>query len=500
MMNSNVGGNDAAHDGGGLYLTNSSILTGTNAARIGQNGYPNSARYGGGAYLDGSRLTFAGSIAQNIASERGGGIAALNSSTLTVAGATLHKNTATGYGGGIYAHDSTLTMDHTHMHRNTGERGGALFQGGTNAVADLRNTLIYSNTVTAPYGAGVRSEGGAVTMTHATLAHNVNGAGYSQSQTQGLALNSIAWGNESGGFWVTSGNLTGACSLDQSFNAGPNLDPQFVLPGHGEDYHLVPGSPAIDRCATGLPNDLDMAARPIGTNYDAGAYEYPHAVTLTPNRTSTQAPGAVAHYNHTLTNLGTTADTYELTIHSDLGWSVTSPSGPTVTLNAGESTSIAVNVTVPTGVLSGTVDTTRITATSTTHSGLSAQATDTTSVSAIPGFTFTPAHESEEVSADQTYLYERWLTNTGNYTDTFDLSITSSQGWSSLTDPSPRVLPMGASMPITISVTIPPHSNGQSEICVVTASSHASGGSADAQLTVTVEGTMVYLPLVQKGP
>jgi hypothetical protein len=497
LMNSHVGGNDAAHDGGGLYLTNGSIMTGTNLARIGRDRYPNSARYGGGIYLDGSRLTFAGSIAYNTAGERGGGIAALGASDLTIARAVLQLNTAVGYGGGIYAQDSHLNVHHSQMHRNVGERGGAISQEGAGAAADLSNTLVYSNTSTAGLGAGIRSEAGSVTMTHMTLAHNISGAGYSQSNTEGLAVNSIAWGNDNGGFWVTSGNLTGACSLDQTGNAGPNLDPQFLSPGLGEDYHLSGGSPAIDRCSTGLLSDLDDVTRPIGNGYDAGTYELPYAVTLEPDHTSTEVPGDDAHYHHTLTNAGITTDTYTLELHSDLGWSVSSPSSPTVKLGPGQSAPITVDVIVPSSAMSGTMNTTRLMIDSAAAPGLNAEIVDKTIVGFVPGMTLTPANEVKQVSPNRTYTYKRWLTNTGNYADTFDLSLTSSQGWSSLVDPTPLNLPMGDTAPVSIRVTIPGHSGGQSETCVLTVSSHGGAGPMTAQIMLNVE-VNVYLPLVQR--
>jgi predicted outer membrane repeat protein len=269
-----LGGNAATHDGGGAYLTNDATLTGGSLASIGWNGYPNTARYGGGVYLENSSLDFAGRMTDNAASAGGGGIAALDGSTLTIRDAALQRNTAEGSGGGIYAQDGTVHVNRTRMDRNTARWGGAFFQTGAASVADLHNTLIYSNTATARLGAGIRSAGGIVTMTHTTLAHNVNGAGYSQENTEGFAVNSIAWGNEHGGFWVTSGTLSGECSLDQTENAGPALNPQFIAPGEGEDYHLDGGSPAVDRCSTGLAHDLDGVARPIGEGYDAGAYEY----------------------------------------------------------------------------------------------------------------------------------------------------------------------------------------------------------------------------------
>ena len=54
-------------------------------------------------------------------------------------------------------------------------------------------------------------------------------------------------------------------------------DPLFILPAWGRtgDYHLQPGSPAIDAgTATGAPTvDLEGNPRPAGTGYDIGAYE-----------------------------------------------------------------------------------------------------------------------------------------------------------------------------------------------------------------------------------
>ncbi|MCX8173266.1 MAG: Ig-like domain-containing protein [Thermoplasmata archaeon] len=55
-------------------------------------------------------------------------------------------------------------------------------------------------------------------------------------------------------------------------------DPRFLNPaaGTGGNYHLQPGSPAIDNgTATGAPGiDLDGVSRPQGDGYDIGAYEH----------------------------------------------------------------------------------------------------------------------------------------------------------------------------------------------------------------------------------
>ncbi|CAG0931831.1 hypothetical protein TFLX_02303 [Thermoflexales bacterium] len=177
---------------------------------------------------------------------------------------------AAGSGGAIYVSDSTLNVVHTYLHRNSAHRGGAIYQTGATASAQIANSLIYSNAVSIALGAGIRTTGGgAFTVTHTTLASNVGGSGF--SGVASAVSNTIAWGNSMEGF--STAPITSSCTIDDSGNAGANVDPQFVAPGAGENYHLDSDSPAIDACDTGLPLDLDNRARPIGTRYDMGAYE-----------------------------------------------------------------------------------------------------------------------------------------------------------------------------------------------------------------------------------
>ncbi len=282
-----------------------------------------------------------------------------------------------GAGGALYANESSTHIAHTYFYSNTAVRGGAIHQIGSNALADVANSLIYSNTATANFGSGIRSEGGAFTVTHVTLANNVNGAGYSQSNTEGYAENSIAWGNENGGFWITSGPLTGICNIDQSNNVGSATDPHFADAAHG-DFHLLGDSPAIDVCVDGLSPDLDNTPRPVGADYDMGAYEYAYGLAFAPdNESRGSSPGGVV-YTHTLTNTGGVADTFTLTTQSSNGWSVTLEPASSIALSAGQTVPITASLSIPEGVVSGTVDTLIITATSGADPDLTASVTDTT--------------------------------------------------------------------------------------------------------------------------
>jgi predicted outer membrane repeat protein len=325
--------NEATHYGGGVYLANGSALY-SNGARIGWAGvstFANEALRGAGIYALNSTVEFAGTIVNNVAADRGGGIYANAStvildgghvlsntagavgggirmwgaSTLVVSGgstigyneslsgeggaiaaggtpdiditdATLLYNSASGYGGAIYLGAGTLDVSRAVLHHNSALRGGAIYQTGS-AASIVQNSLIYANTTSAAFGAGIRAEGGGFMVTHVTLADNVGGAGYSQFGTSSWADNSIAWGNSHGGFGGAF--VAASCNVDQNGNVGSNVDPQFV---GGGDYHLAFGSPAVDACGSGISPDLDGVVRPNGPAYDMGAYESPFSYIYLP--------------------------------------------------------------------------------------------------------------------------------------------------------------------------------------------------------------------------
>ncbi|HSD85663.1 MAG TPA: choice-of-anchor Q domain-containing protein, partial [Anaerolineae bacterium] len=182
----------------------------------------------------------------------------------------ISSTVSNGNGGAIYTNGSLLQINNTYLHRNEAVRGGAIYQENAAARGWLSNTLIYSNTSLVSFGAGIRNAGGALTLTHVTAANNLGGAGFSPGSAQSYVYNTIIWGNSV----AASGALTAAaCNIDQGGTAGPANDPLFIGAGAAENYHLDSGSPAIDACATGLPRDLDNAARPYGPQFDMGAYE-----------------------------------------------------------------------------------------------------------------------------------------------------------------------------------------------------------------------------------
>jgi len=149
-------------------------------------------------------------------------------------------------------------------------------------------------------------------------------------------------------------------------------------------------------------------------------------------------PGQVVTFSHTLTNTGTDADTF--TFATQGGWSPAITPSP-ATLGRGEARTVTITFQVPPGTISGTVNATIITATSTSAAqfGLTRQADvkDTTTVGASPGVAVSkiwssPVTEGWCVSLsdepeDVTYAFQ--LANTGNLTDTFEITATSSNGF-----------------------------------------------------------------------
>lgn len=303
-----------ANEGGAIYAIDGAEVA-CDGTEFGGDANGNMAMGGSGGaiFLDNSAFSAENCTFQNNAAvQHGGAIAAHNGSSLSIDAnymnpptpiqanertwnsptaqtATLcnpltnqcsnfHNNTADnnadndGNGGAVYVFNSTLNLNNTYLHRNSGFLGGAIYQSGSTAAADVTNSLIYSNSISGAAGAGIRVNSGVFTVTHVTLAHNV-GAGYSAATgTTNRVYNSISWGNMGDGFEGAFAATN--CNIDQSGTVGAAVNPQFVAPGSGEDYHISSGSTAVDACATGLATDLDNIMRPVDNGYDMGAFEY----------------------------------------------------------------------------------------------------------------------------------------------------------------------------------------------------------------------------------
>ncbi len=203
---------------------------------------------------------------------------------------------------------------------------------------------------------------------------------------------------------------------------------------------------------------------------------------LTPDRSDTALPGQVVAYTHTLTNTGSLTDTFNITHHSSQSWTV--DYNTPITLAAYETATVVVSVTVPANAISGTLDTTVVTATSQTDANIANAVTDTTTVSLVSGVAFSP-NRSKSTKPDTNLSYTHILTNTGNSTDTFDITHHSSQGWT-VNYNTPITLAAGKNATVVVSVTVPADAiSGTLDTTVVTATSQTDANIANAVTDTT---------------
>ena len=157
----------------------------------------------------------------------------------TVKGNRIHDNGAAGNRGpGIGLYSGTGNIAYNNLIWNNQEQGIIVDYGAY-------NTKIYNNTIYSNSSDGIRIGRGTETEIKNNIVYN---------NTRGTISNS-------GTNTITSNNLT--------------TNPGFV-DALNEDFHLQTGSSAIDAGTTlgDVIDDFDGKARPQGSDYDIGAYEY----------------------------------------------------------------------------------------------------------------------------------------------------------------------------------------------------------------------------------
>lgn len=193
-----------------------------------------------------------------------------------------------------------------------------------------------------------------------------------------------------------------------------------------------------------------------GPNGQVGSFGF-YLMTLTPNNSSTVAPGSptVISYTHAVNNTGTLSDRYTVVAQSSQGFRVDLLDGSntiiatdnqgdgvwdylapgysdggspakflTPVVSNGTSYTLNVRLTAPTGVVN-VADTTTFTATSVSCPSVTSSATDKT---AIGNITLLPTPQSKSAVAGQTVDYGLRLSNY-SVSDTFDLRAVSSSGY-----------------------------------------------------------------------
>ncbi|HHN81210.1 MAG TPA: hypothetical protein ENN11_01130, partial [Methanomicrobia archaeon] len=326
--------NYAGTDGGGMYCTYANDVY-VESTIFDSN---TSQNYGGGICFDRSEAEITGcTFDSNTAKNHGAGMYNNDSDVTSISCLFTGNETDDGYGGGMYNNDADANVDNCTFSGNTAERGGGMYnsynsapivtdclfsynvayrRGGgmdnhensapvvTNCVFVGNEVIGESTTSEGTYSKinGMTSAGGGgmfsgstatpvvtnCTFTLNTVPYYSNKGGYdgengggvkNANNSSGVFTNCIVWGNYPNDVLNTDGNVSTFeySNVGGGFPGEGNIDADPLFVNAPTDVSLQQGSPCIDAGTDMSPDVVDDilgVARPQGSAYDMGAYEF----------------------------------------------------------------------------------------------------------------------------------------------------------------------------------------------------------------------------------
>jgi hypothetical protein len=226
--------------------------------------------------------------------------------------------------------------------------------------------------------------------------------------------------------------------------------------------------------------------------------QQPYGVNLSPDQAKQGSAGQNVTYTLSITNTGQMADSFDLTATGQT-WTTTL-STSLVNLAPSASADFTVTVAIPAGAPGNATDTVSISARSQGAPSINAGANLTTTTTAVYGVSLSP-DQAKFAIPGQSAAYTLMVTNSGNMTDTFDLTVSGNNWPANLSDTSLTLGP-GLGAPVEVVVNIPSGTanNVTDEASISVTSQADSSKSATTRLTTTsVKLLYLYCPIVQAG-
>ncbi len=240
-------------------------------------------------------------------------------------------------------------------------------------------------------------------------------------------------------------------------------------------------------CAVPLTNVVQVTSAEGASGIYTNIVPLPLAfgVEFAPDHVGSADPGTIITYTHTLTNSGNVTGTFDLIHYNVLGW-LTMYDTPVI-VGQGQTATVIVNVVIPTDSISGTMESTLITATLRAATDIYAVVTDTSVVNHVPGVALAP-DRSVTINPDNVITYTHVLTNTGNGPDSFDLAHESDQGWA-VQYTTPISVGYNQTSTVFVRISVAAGSSGLTDTSIITATSQANTSARAAVTDVTIVNT-----------
>jgi len=302
---------------------------------------------------------------------------------------------------------------------------------------------------------------------------------------------SVSWGNLFVELFTTA--------LHRATRSGSPVDVDFDHNGHismreafnyAAENDFFDEIPQYDDNGDGIGHPYPIPQGGDGTLGGITYLESFFRLTLMPV-TDTQSgdPGTAVTYTLQVTNTGNASDTFNVTV-SGYTWPTTAPVtvGP---LWAGASANLDVIVDIPTDAAINATDTANIIVASQGDDTQSVTATLTTTANTAYGVIVEPVTGAQSGDLGETVTYILQVTNTGNTTDTFDVTA-SGYTWPTTAPAMVGPLRAGASANVDVNVDIPVGAaGGAADIAFITATSQGNNAKSTT-VALTTTATAVY--------